>query len=171
MDKIFWLREGSLAGRTGPNLDYWDVASFKENGFSAILSVNDGDMVHESLIESVGLEYANIPMSSNAPVRAGDKEHCLTNLPKAMLFISKNLKDGPVLIHCRSGKDRTGMVLAASLIAIEGLDAKTAMNEVFNVRNIAFSAEGWIDFGYDVLDSFYTQNKSMLTDSLTLDEN
>lgn len=76
MEKIFWLREGLLAGRSGPNLDPWDLEGFKNNGFSAILSVNDGEMVHESLIESLGLNYADIPMSSNAPVQPGDKELC-----------------------------------------------------------------------------------------------
>ena len=88
-----------------------------------------------------------------------------------MIFIGKNLKIGPVLIQCRSGKDRTGMVLAASLIAIEGIDVKSAMNEVFSVRDVAFSAEGWVDFGTDVLSSFYRQNKLMLAASQTLAAN
>lgn len=171
MNKLFWLRKNLLAGRTGPNLDSWDVSEFKESGFSAILSVNDGEMVHESLIKAVGLEYANIPMSSNAPVRAGDKDYCLRNLPKAMSFIGKNLVKGPVLIHCRSGKDRTGMVLAACLIALESMNAEDAINEILSVRDIAFSAEGWVDFGLDVLNTFYAQNKSMLADSLGLATN
>lgn len=45
--------------------------------------------------------------------------------------------------------------MAASLIAMEGLDVKTAMEEVLNVRSIAFSAEGWFEFGKDVLEEFY----------------
>ena len=168
MQKVFWLREGLLAGRSGPNLDPWDLSTFKVNGFSAILSVNDGEMVHESLIESLGLNYSNIPMSANAPVQPGDKEYCLKNLPKAMKFLGNNLKNGPVLIHCRSGKDRTGLVLAASLIAIEGLEIEISMREVLKVRGIAFSADGWVDFSRDVLEAFYLQNKSMLSGSLSL---
>jgi len=171
VEKVFWLREGLLAGRSGPNLDPWDVSMFKINGISAILSVNDGEMVHESLIGSLGLNYANIPMSSNAPVQPGDKEHCLKSLPKAMKFVGDNLKHGPVLIHCRSGKDRTGLVLAACLIAIEGLEPDISMEEVLKVRDIAFSADGWVDFSKDVLETFYLQNKSMLSDSLSLASN
>ena len=86
--------------------------------------VNEGEMVHEALIQSLEMDYANIPMSPNASVRPGDKELCLTNLPKAMNFIGKNTPSGPVLIHCRSGKDRTGMVLAALLIVLQGLTVK-----------------------------------------------
>jgi len=171
MENVFWLRVGEIAGRTGPNEDLWQLEEFKENGFSAILSVNEGEMVHESLIQSLEMDYANIPMSPNAPVRPGDKELCLTNLPRAMNFIGKNIPDGPVLIHCRSGKDRTAMVLAALLIAFEGLNVKEAMDEVFKVRPIAFSAEGWVEFGQEVLGEFEAQNKSVLSDSLSLDSN
>lgn len=158
MHQVFWLRKPILAGRSGPNRHPWDIAAFKESGFSAILSVNGGDMVHESLIESFGLEYANIPMSSNAPVREGDKALCLANLPKTVKFIASHRANGPVLVHCRSGKDRTGLVLAASLMAIEGLDVQAAMNAVLEVRPIAFSAEGWLTFSQDVLTEFRSRH-------------
>lgn len=159
MKNVFWLRDGWLAGRSGPNLDPWNITDFHDFGFSAILSVNDGEMVHESLIQTLGMEYANIPMSSNAPVRPDDKEYCLNNLPKAVEFIAGHLENGPVLVHCRSGKDRTGLVLAASLIEIEGLDVKAAMDEVRKVREIAFSAEGWLEFGKNVLEDFCSLNR------------
>jgi len=64
---------------------------------------------------------------------------------------------GPVLIHCRSGKDRTGMVLAAYLIEFEGYDVEKAMEEVIAVRPIAFSAEGWMEFALEVLNLYQAQ--------------
>ena len=154
MKNVFWLRKGLLAGRTGPNLNAWNVEDFSRVGFSSILSVNNGEMVNESLIKMAGLDYANIPMSANAPVSPGDQELCVQNLPLAFEFIARNLSKGPLLIHCRSGKDRTGMVLAASLIALEGIGAKQAMDEVVKVRPIAFSAEGWLEFTQRVLTEF-----------------
>ncbi|MFQ3280919.1 dual specificity protein phosphatase family protein [Reinekea sp.] len=160
MQHVFWLRENQLAGRSGPNLEPWSLEQIKEFGFSAILSVNDGEMVHESLLDQLSLNYACIPMSSNAPIRDGDKDQCLRNLPRTISFIEKNIEAGPVLIHCRSGKDRTGMVLAASLIVREGLIPSVAMAEVLKVRDIAFSADTWMDFGLDVLTSFYDSHKS-----------
>jgi protein-tyrosine phosphatase len=59
-----------------------------------------------------------------------------------------------VLIHCRAGKDRTGMVMAAYLIEFEDYDAKAAMDQVIDVRPIAFTAEGWKEFGLEVLSHY-----------------
>jgi len=154
MKHVYWLRIGQIAGRTGPNTHMWDPDELKSNGISAILSVNNGEAVHESLLASLGIAYANIPMSSNAPARKGDFEHCLENLPKAMRFIRENIPNGAVLIHCRSGKDRTGMVMAAFLIEFEGYHVVQAMDEVLAVRPIAFTAEGWKKFTRDVLGEF-----------------
>ncbi len=132
----------------------WDLNEVKANGIAAILSVNGGDAVHESMLSNLGIAYANIPMSSNAPVRDGDKEFCLANLPRAMEFVRETMMNGPVLIHCRSGKDRTGMVLAAYLIEFEAYDVKQAMEEVIAVRPIAFSAQGWMEFAMEVLNHY-----------------
>lgn len=159
MKHIYWLREGSIAGRCGPDLNPWPLEAIRDNGFAAILSVNDGEAVHETLIRDLQMQYANIPMSPNIPPGQGDKELCLSHLPEAMEFIGRNLDKGPVLVHCRSGKDRTGMVLAAYLITFEGYQAKAAMDEVIGVNPIAYSADGWLDFGLDVLTEFGRNNR------------
>ena len=156
MQHIFWLREGKIAGRSGPNTDIWDLDEIRAGGISAILSVNSGEAVHETLLDKLGIGYANIPMSSNAPARDGDREFCLQNIPRAMDFIRENLANGPVLIHCRAGKDRTGMVMAAYLIEFEGYDAKAAMDKVIEARPIAFTATGWKEFGLEVLSHYQT---------------
>ncbi len=161
MKHVFWLRKDKIAGRSGPNSDMWDLNEIKAGGIAAILSVNHGDAVHESLLSNLGIAYSIIPMSSNAPVRDGDKELCLANLPKAMEFIREQMMGGPVLVHCRSGKDRTGMVLAAYLIEFEGCNENEAMEKVTEVRPIAFSAEGWKEFGLEVLSLFKTHNQRL----------
>jgi protein-tyrosine phosphatase len=56
-----------------------------------------------------------------------------------------------VLVHCRSGKDRTGLFLSYYLCVIEGLTPSEAVREVRRVRPIALSAEGWESFSYRVL--------------------
>lgn len=151
------MKKGKIAGRAGPNTHAWDLAQIREHGFAAVLSVNNGDDVHESLLAQLGINYATIPMSANAPVKPGDKEFCLQNIPRALAFIDDNLRLGPVLIHCRSGKDRTGMIMAAWLMTFEGYDPKQAMDEVLAVRPIAFSAEGWMDFSLVVLLAYQAQ--------------
>jgi protein-tyrosine phosphatase len=167
LEHVFWLRKGKIAGRSGPNSTNWDLDEIKASGFAAILSVNNGEAVHESMLSRLGIAYSVIPMSSNAPVRDGDKELCLENLPKAMEFIRESMMNGPVLIHCHSGKDRTGMVLAAYLIEFEGYNVKGAMEKVIEIRPIAFSAEGWMEFGLEVL-SHYKTHKRMQTDPAKL---
>ena len=87
---------------------------------------------------------------------------------KAMKFIRDNILNGPVLIHCRSGKDRTGMVMAAYLIEFESYNVEKAMEEVISVRPIAFSAEGWMDFAAEVLSTYKTHNKRMQPDPAKL---
>ena len=154
MEKVFWLKQGEIAGRSGPNLDVWNLSELKEKGIRAILSVNFAESVDSNEMEKVGIAHANIPMSPNAPIQQGDKETCLANLPKAMAFIAAQKTVGTVLIHCRSGKDRTGLVLAAYLVQFEGMTPQEAMDKVFSVRSIAFSAEGWVPFALDVLASF-----------------
>ena len=154
MRHIFWLRKGQIAGRSGPSADIWDLEAIKSGGIASILSVNNADGVQESVLDGLGIAYANIPMTPNAPPLNGDDALCLGKLPAAMKFIGDNLGNGPVLIHCHSGKDRTAMVMAAYLIQFEGFEVEKAMEEVIAVRPIAFSAEGWMAFGREVLQRF-----------------
>ena len=51
------------------------------------------------------------------------------------------------------------MVMAAYLIEFEEYDVKESMEEVMAVRPIAFSAEGWMEFGLDVLNHYKTLNQ------------
>ena len=57
------------------------------------------------------------------------------------------------------------MIMAAYLIEFEGYNAKEAMDKVIAVRPIAFSAEGWIEFGLDVLSLYQTHNKALQSDA------
>ena len=154
MQHVFWLRRGKIAGRSGPDCNNWDLNEIGAAGFTAILSVNNGEAVHEILLSGLGINYSKVPMSANIPPADGDREFCLGNLPLAMKFIRNNIENGPVLIHCHSGKDRTGMVMAAYLIEFENFSVEAAMEEVISVRPVAFSAEGWMEFGREVLEDF-----------------
>lgn len=158
MNHIFWLRKRLIAGRPGPDKQPWKLELLRDAGISAILSVNNGEGCHQTLMKDLGIRYANIPMSANAPVKQGDKEMCLRNLPKALDFICSSQSSGVVLINCHSGKDRTGVVMAAYLVAVEKLTVKQAMEEVLSVRSIAFSAEGWMEFCFDVLSELEIQD-------------
>lgn len=154
MNHLFWLEPNRIAGRSGPNKDPWSLTEIAEAGFKGILSVNNGEAVHKTLIDRLGLAYAHIPLSDNAPPKSGDVSYCLAALPNIITFIEETLERGPVLIHCRSGKDRTGLTMAAYLVRCRGMSATEAMQRVLDVRPIAFSAEGWFEFCEQVLEEF-----------------
>ncbi|MGF1742091.1 dual specificity protein phosphatase family protein [Vibrio profundum] len=157
MEHVFFI-EPLVAGRSGPDKDMWDIETLQGEGVATILSVNDGEMVHVSRLTSLGIEYLHIPLSSNAPIQEGDLGICLQALPRIVRFIDVSQKLGTVLIHCRSGKDRTGLALAAYLVEVKGYRIQAAMDAVKSVQPNAFSAAGWDEFARCVL-SEYEQTK------------
>jgi protein-tyrosine phosphatase len=151
MNQVFTLRS-QLVGRAGPNRHPWDVFELSIGGIDAIISVNDGELVHAEDLASVNIDYCCIPLSEDAPPRSGDLEHCIEALPKALQFIlDEHTADKTVLIHCTSGKDRTGLLMSYYLCVSEGLSPLQAIKEVKHVRPIALSAPGWDDFALEVL--------------------
>ena len=152
MRHLFWLREGVIAGRSGPNRDTWSPEELTAGGIGAVLSVNDGELVHSNDLAAAGIDHSCIPLSDSAPPRHGDLQICVDALPKALSFVVTSIEAGrSVLVHCNSGKDRTGMFLSYYLCAKEGLAPARAVDEIRRVRPIALSAEGWEAFTLAVL--------------------
>lgn len=151
MQEVFWLVEGQIAGRCGPDTAPWDLHDIKAAGIDAVLSVNGGDGCDVAEFANATLDYACIPFSEHAPPEAADLAICVTQLPKALAFIQAcEAQQKAVLIHCRSGKDRTGLIMAYYLMQ-NGAAPLHAVSQVRSVRDIAFSAEGWDQFVFDVL--------------------
>ena len=154
MEHIFWLVEGQLCGRPGPNHQPWQAAELKQGGIDALLSVNHAESVYSDDFEAVGIEHRCIPLASNAPPREGDLELCLERLPEAYAWVSGHIEHGrTVLVHCRQGKDRTGMFMAYFLKTRQGLSTEAAIARVMQVRPIALTATGWDQFAIEVLDA------------------
>jgi protein-tyrosine phosphatase len=152
MDKVFWLIPGRLAGRPGPDRAPWNPRSFREAGIGAVLSVNDGSLCHPKDFAALDITYACVPLPDNAPPRPGDERICLAALPRAYEFARAQMQKGQsVLVHCSSGKDRTGLFLCYFLMREHGLSCGQALDAVREVRPIALSASGWEPFAIDVL--------------------
>ncbi|MGS0677242.1 phosphatase domain-containing protein [Shewanella sp. 0m-4] len=151
MQHLFWLVEGQIAGRSGPNKDPWDLAQLKASGIEAVLSVNNGEECNQDEFVTLGLDYLCVPFSRNIPPQAEDLDYCVEQVPKALAFIREcEAQEKTVLIHCRSGKDRTGLIMAYYLMD-NGAAPLHAVSQVRAVRDIAFSSEGWDQFAFDVL--------------------
>jgi protein-tyrosine phosphatase len=152
MHHIFWLIPGKLAGRPGPNQEPWNAEELQRGGIGAVLSVNAGILVNPEDFLSRGMTYARIPFSDKAPPMPGDLEICLTALPRAYDFVSEEILAGKAaLVHCTSGKDRTGLLMAYYLIRTTGVSVDEAIRQVRAIRPIALSAEGWEEFAREIL--------------------
>lgn len=152
MRHLFWVIPERLAGRAGPDRAPWNLGAMREGGIGAVLSVNDGLLCHPREIRGHGMEYACVPLSDNAPPQPGDEEVCLRALPEAGDFVEGQLSKGRVtVVHCSSGKDRTGLFLAYYLMRERGLSVAGALEEVRRVRAIALTAPGWDEFAQGVL--------------------
>ena len=154
MQHIFWLIEGELCGRSGPNFQPWNAQELKDSGVGAVLSVNNAESVYPDDFDSAGIVYRCIPLASNAPPRPGDLELCLERLALAYAYARGEIEAGRALmVHCRHGKDRTGMFMAHYLKMQRKLSTLEAIAEVKAVRPIALSATGWDQFAIEVLDA------------------
>lgn len=152
MQHLFWLIEGELCGRSGPNHDPWSLTELAGAGVGAVLSVNEGESVYEDELAAAKLAYACVPLAANAPPRPGDLELCLERLPRALDFVNAQLERGAAtLVHCRHGKDRTGLFMAYYLNQRHGLAPEAALARVRSVRPIALTATGWDAFALEVL--------------------
>jgi protein-tyrosine phosphatase len=153
MEHIFWLVPDKLAGRPGPNLHPWNHSEISAAGFGAVLSLNDGSSCQPEEFAKYGIHYACVPLPPNAPPEPGDDTICIEGLSKAYSFVIAHLHDDRrVLVHCTSGKDRTGLFLAYFLIQKEQISPPEAIARVRQVRTTALTAEGWEELAEQVLD-------------------
>lgn len=153
MKHLFWLVPGQLCGRSGPNHEPWDASELQSAGVGAVLSVNNADSVYPDDFAAVDMPYRCIPLAANAPPREGDLELCLARLPQAYDYALNEIVSGrSVMVHCRHGKDRTGLFMAYFLRRHLGLSSKDAIDHVKQVRPIALTATGWEQFAADVLE-------------------
>ena len=152
MDKLFWIIPGKSAGRPGPDREPWNLASLRKGGIGAVLSVNDGRLCHPEDFVASGITYTCVPLSDNAPPQSGDDHICLRALPQAHAFVQAQMAQGHrVVVHCSSGKDRTGLFLCYFLMQQAHLSPTEAIQAVHHVRPIALSAVGWEEFVRQVL--------------------
>jgi len=155
MQHVFWLIDNEICGRPGPNHQPWNPEEFSAAGIGAILSVNFAESVYEDELTPHGISHKCVPLAANAPPAPDELELCLERLPVAYQFTRHHVEAGKsVLVHCRQGKDRTGLFMAYYLMRRNQLSVDEAIRQVKIVRPIAMSAEGWDLFVPEVLERF-----------------
>lgn len=152
MKHVFWLIENELCGRPGPNHQRWKVKDLAKAGIGAILSVNFAQSVKPKELEKYQIKHQCIPLGANVPPKPEEIVLCLERLPMAYQFVQSEIDAGKkVLVHCRHGKDRTGLFMAYYLMQRYQMTAEAAMLKVKTVQPIAFTSEGWQAFAQAVL--------------------
>lgn len=91
----------------------------------------------QELVESLGMRYVNVPLSNIGRPTDAQIER--------IFEIIADPDARPVLVHCRRGEDRTGMVVALYRIFYEGWDAEHAYREM---RRFGFKWYLWRMKGY-----------------------
>jgi len=151
MKHIFWLVDGQIAGRRGPNKDAWDLAELKQAGFGAIASLNNAEGCDVDAMAELGLHHKVFNLPNNIPPKPQDLAICVEILPQILAFIRECENDKlPILLHCRSGTNRTEVVMAYYLM-VNGAAPVHAVSQVRHASGLAFDADGWDQFVYDVL--------------------
>lgn len=94
-------------------------------GVKTVLSLrNDEQAVawEKVVVERLGMKFVNIPMSGRAYQNELTIEGCLA--------IMHEQSCQPLFVHCRAGKDRTGMIAAAYRIKYHGWSIEQAVKEM-----------------------------------------
>ncbi len=156
---LFWVEENTLAIRTGPNKNPWNLLKLHNQGFRAILSANDGQNCNASLIQYHGMEYACTSLPASTKMIQQNIDSHLKTLARSYRFIKKHQKHGQVLIHSSEGLNRSGMVLAYYFYRRYNLNSEQSISRVKQKSPHALDQKKWSALTKNLLDQL-CQNQS-----------
>jgi protein-tyrosine phosphatase len=154
--KLYWLKEawsGRIALSARPRGGDWlpdEVADWKRAGVSAVLTLlepqeeEDLDLRGEGTeVRRQGLDFLSYPIPDRQ-VPASEAE-----LAQVLERLDRTLSSGKnVLVHCRQGVGRSGLV-AACLLVKKGINPGAAVERISAVRGVAVpeteEQREWID--------------------------
>ena len=154
--KLYWLDEawpGKIALSARPRGGEWladEVDDWKRAGVSAVVSLlepqeeQDLDLHGEAAeVRHDGLEFVSLPI----PDRQVPKSEAA--LGRALENMEHSLSKGKnILIHCRQGVGRSGLV-AACLLVKKGMSPGAAVEKISTARGVAVpeteEQREWID--------------------------
>jgi len=159
---LYWVEgpwPGKVAVAARPRGGDWleeDVRRWRANDFDTVLSLLTSpeemalDLRRESdVVKASGMNFLSLPIPDReVPVSETEVSAVLENLNRK-LASGKN-----VLIHCRQGIGRSGLI-AACLLVSQGLKPQKAISQVEIARGIpipeTIAQKQWIDHYADVL--------------------
>lgn len=153
MDKVFWLEPGRLGGRAGPNRHPWSLLEFSSNGVTLVVSLSERMYNTSHEFAAFEMDHVCIALPKSAPPKPGDGTEIAYLLPCIYDVVANHLALGEkrVIVHCSSGKDRTGLFFVYYLMRTRSLSFESALETVSAIVPRLLTAEGWRDMSRSIL--------------------
>jgi protein tyrosine phosphatase (PTP) superfamily phosphohydrolase (DUF442 family) len=106
-----------------PNLKAYKF--YRQRGITTIIDLRAGEsaIAEKAKAESLGFRYENIPLHFNSSPRE------YLEAERKFFSIIDDPSSGKVVVHCRHGKDRTGLMTALYRVERQGWTADEAIAE------------------------------------------
>ncbi len=105
-----------------------DIESLWRQGYKTIINIEDdynAILIEKNHAESLGFNYIANPLSVNVTPPDDEIEMLLTEL--------QNPDNYPIFIHCKQGRDRTGLVSGLYRVFAESWAAERAYQEMLDL--------------------------------------
>jgi protein tyrosine/serine phosphatase len=112
-----------------------DFIVLKKQGIKTVIDLQkDGNFQEPAWVQSVGMQYFNIPLSSSRPATAEQTAY--------FLKLVNDPLNWPVYVHCAGGRHRTGEMTAIYRISHDSWSADQAFREMKQYGYYAFPDHG-----------------------------
>lgn len=135
------VNAGIYRGAQPSDAGYRSLAKIGVKVVMDLRNQGDDEARERKAVESAGMKYVSIPLGELSAPNPADLRRALD--------ILEQQKDGPVFLHCRRGKDRTGTVVACYRIEHDGWNNEKALAEA---RSYGMS---WLEVGMERFISHY----------------
>src|SRR5262245_62106315 len=118
MQAVYWVEDGVLGGRCGPECSPWLAEELFAGGVRGIVSLDEYG-VDEAALQAAGIIHLPLYQPMILLQDISERRRFLEVIPRVIQFIEERRRQNelPVVVHCHYGCDRTGCVLACCLIA------------------------------------------------------
>ncbi|MBN1179876.1 MAG: tyrosine-protein phosphatase, partial [Anaerolineae bacterium] len=108
MNAVYWITPGRLAGRPGPQEAPWNLQELWDGGFRTIVSLV---YVDGEAIRAADFTHYKAPLNGGFAFLPLLRKRLVRQVIPVVDFLAGEVQaQRPTLVHCRQGKDRTGLV-------------------------------------------------------------